>query len=263
MNAPHDHDDRAGAACQGEVGDGIGRPPGESLLVEFAGLRGVGKSTLIPLVRDALRRRGIAVGRPRLRPDARIALTLRALGLRVVVRWRVRPWPPLSRAARSYDRRLTRYLHRMLRAAGHPGVHLIDGGIGQLLMTLHADGARPDPLAQWDALTGLLPLPDMMAVLTAEDDQIERRRAARGTTADRQLPRPAEHERAALRALEAYLTEGRRHDRVELVRLAANDAPASLAQLLADVIERRYADRRARELGFEAAPPGQGTPLHG
>jgi hypothetical protein len=210
------------------------------LIVELAGLRGVGKSTLLPVVAEELHRRDIGVGRPPLPASAKLGVVLRALGPRLTVRWRLRPWPPWSAASRRFDQRLTRYLHRVLRARGHPGVHLIDGGIGQLLMTVHTRGARADPLTQWDRLTDLLPLPDVIVLLTASERAIESRREARGTVEDRRTPRPAPHEHAALHSLEAYLARGAPHGRVDFVHVTADDELGRLGRSVADEIERRY-----------------------
>lgn len=211
----------------------------QSLVVEFAGLRGVGKSTLIPLVASELRRRGISVGGPRLRRSAKIAIAVRTLGPRLRVRWRLQPWSPWSQAARRFDRRLTRYIYRRLGAALHPGVHLVDEGISQLLMTVHFHGARGDPPAQWEALVEMLSLPDVIVLISADDRAIELRRTARGSAEDRRSLRPAPHEHAAMGSLERYLSQRRLHPSLELIHLAANGDPALLARVVADEIERR------------------------
>jgi hypothetical protein len=218
-----------------------GRDARRAMVVEFAGARAVGKSTLAPLVEAELRARGVALGgHARLGVVERLLVRLRTLRPRRAVRATVRSWAPSSLDERSFDRRLTRYLHRMHRYGRRPGVHVLAGGIGQMMMSVYAQTAQRDLVTVWNAFAAVLPLPDVVVVLEASPEEIAQRRARRGAAGDKAFPQLTPREQAAVAALRSALTAGPALRRgVACAAARAHDDLPGLASEVADLIVAR------------------------
>lgn len=177
--------------------------PGSSLLVEFVGLPGVGKSHATRRLAARLADAGVPsrssalVLHEELPPPARILRKSAACAAQVVRRpgpsWRlVRTLVRTGQKRRLDVLRLAyNWLARVdlvRRARSSPGVELLDEGPLQLLWSVGFQG-REDTLRKWGStLTETAPvgfLPDVVVVVLAPLDVIEARLSARGKRAGR------------------------------------------------------------------------------
>ena len=212
------------------------------MIAEFTGLSAVGKSTLTPLVLRELRARG-AMAR---RATATRATTKVAIAWSAGLAW-LRVWVALGprRARRvrgsGFGFRLWRYLRRMELFGRLEGVHIVDGGLTRLLMTLHMTGAQRDLHAAWACFGPWLATPDLVVVIEGSDDEISLRRQARGTGNDLLAPRPTEAEKDALEQLKTALkaVAGSAPGLELIVVDNVHGDELRVATQIADAIERR------------------------
>jgi thymidylate kinase len=167
------------------------------LIVEFAGPRGAGKSTLAQVLRNELDDRGV-LGQP---PPMRWPEKVRIWSVSVLPRLRmhtyVRSLRPPALDLRRFDAETKRYLYRMARVRRCEGVHVLGDGVCHLMLTVQEETAQKDVRTIWDALSGRMPLPDVVVFVDASDDDIAARRAERGNEGDRLVPRFRESDRDA------------------------------------------------------------------
>ena len=183
-----------------------------SFVVEFAGTRGVGKSTLAAEVANALRKRGQPCNQrtPSGLPG-KLAVWLRGHVSLVGGLWRIAglrrlSWADLLRTARAY-RSVRRRLERARKA---PGVQVLEDGFFHLsarvhMMTSHDHVALA---ATCETLLRDLPLPDLVVFVEASKETIEARRRMRGRPRDllyRHVPPVAVRTMSELQAVCARL----------------------------------------------------------
>lgn len=181
----------------------------KKLVVELLGARGVGKSTLAGLLSAELRDRNLAA-EPVLSPAlgnkiARQLLTLvdRGRFTYTSLTWR----PQTARHLRTFRKR---YRRLRLNATGRldcSGIQLVDEGVFQLIMELHAKTAQKDVWTIAEHMADLVPFPDVVVIVEDTEAAIEQRRKSRANAGDVLRPRVAPWERSALRHTKSMLIE--------------------------------------------------------
>ena len=172
-----------------DEGEG-GRPSVDSLIVEVAGPRGVGKSTFVELLLAELRSR--QVDHNRLEPVGTFGRLTFWLSSRVGRAYTRTVWPRLRPLTHEelliFQRRFWRYRFRLQRFRSSPGVHVVDEGIYQLLLMLTVKTTVDDPAQIADRLRRMAGFPDLVIFLTASETDIRDRRKLRGNARDLQKP---------------------------------------------------------------------------
>lgn len=223
---------------------------GSTFVVEFVGLRGVGKTTLAGEVSQTLRELGAAcrlepVGLPR-----KLALRLEsygrlATGFALVARRRPVSWTELHRCARAYSA----VGHRLAQCRRKSGVHVIDEGIFQLGARIHLATRDQDLGAICDTLLRRLPPPDLVVVVEASLETVEARRRLRGNTRDALYKHVSAAAVRGLNDLKAMLQRGSLARRgigyLEIVNDEGTPARAAAAPVAALVLERYRSARCA------------------
>lgn len=181
----------------------------KSLVVELLGARGVGKSTLARLLLAELRKRNLAA-EPTLSPGIgnKIARQLITLVDRGRFTYTSLSWRPQT--ARHLKTFRKRYRRLRLGATGkldRSGIQLVDEGVFQLIMELHAKTAQKDIWKIADHMANLAAFPDVVVVVEDTEAAIEQRRRMRGNAGDTLRPRVASWERSALHHTKGLLTE--------------------------------------------------------
>lgn len=180
-----------------------------ALVVEFTGARGVGKSTLANLVRAELQSRNVPYNRfGPLGQYGKVRLWLSGVAAHarfwiLCMSWRPTSWSEM----RVIQNRFRKYRFRMRRYSEASGIILLEEGIFQLMMMLHAKSAQKKMSLIADQLGRLVPFPDLVVFVGASEEAIEARRLARGNRRDLLKPQVSTAGRAALTDLKNLLAE--------------------------------------------------------
>ena len=222
-----------------------GRPTMESLIVEVAGPRGVGKSTFVELLLVELRSR--QVHHNQLEPFGTLRRLAFWLGSSVGRAYTRTVWPrlrPLTREEiRIFQRRFWRYRFRLLRFRSSPGVHVVDEGIYQLLLMLTVKSTVDDPAQIADRLRRMTRFPDLVIFLTASETEISARRRLRGNARDLKKPVMSPASLEALQKVTAMLQQlPRSYGESVLVESVDRSALQSAAEASAALISQRVGE---------------------
>ena len=206
-----------------------------SLVVEFMGARGVGKSTLVASVREELQRRKLSSETSPIEP---VTGTLEKL-LEIPSRFRFRRFLErlqLTEPAdvRLYERRFLRYGRRLRASSGDSDLVVMDEGMFQLLMMLVIRTGVEEASEIARELKSLVHFPDAVVFVRALPQTIEARRKLRGNAGDLLKPRISERGHRGLRSMERHLlaNDSTKH------LLVDTDGPTTLTEVAGEVVDR-------------------------
>lgn len=192
------------------MGDAPGMCP---FIVEFAGARGAGKSTLRRHVSGILVDQDpTAWAPPRPSPKA-ITTRLHAVGRSIAGWYDVRSWLPPARPGvqasrtrsiiRGYRVNLLLYHRFRLRAGGH----LVDHGLCQLMQELMIHAEVDHAAGLWRRLIRRTPPPDAVVFVDTSEEVIAAQRRQRGSPRDLRASSMTVRQRDAVRELRSWLRE--------------------------------------------------------
>jgi adenylate kinase len=158
---------------------------GFAMLVEFTGLRAVGKTTVAAAVIEALTAKAVPIVGHLVAKEVGLVDQLLALPHRVAFQFGLGAAVVRHEQSRvALDARYTRYLANARLSRLRPGILVLPIGLCQIAMTLHLAGTCSAGEAI-QSFAARVPLPDLVVQVVAEPGVVALRRESRNRRGDR------------------------------------------------------------------------------